>query len=304
MKKISAVVSVYNEEKQIENCLRSLKFADEIILVDNGSTDNTIDRAKKYTSSIFSQKNDFSSIDLQKNFGFEKASGNWILSIDADEEVSPQLSKEIAEVLKKDTQGINGFWIPRKNYIFGKWIKYSGWYPDLQLRLFRKGKGKYTKKHVHEPITLEGKSEELKEHIIHNNYETIEQFLKKTLIYAPNEAEELIIKGYKFSHFDAINFPLKEFLSRFFARKGYRDGLHGLILSIYMAFYHFIIFTFVWEKTGFRQYDSDNFLKETEGELRKSGKEITYWFKRERLDNVKSPFKKNLQKLANKLNKG
>lgn len=304
MKKISAVISVHNEDDKIEKCLSSLKFCDEIIVVDNESTDHTVEKAKKYTSRIFSQKNDPSKIDLLKNPGFEKATGDWILSIDADEKVSEDLSKEIQRKLReKIPEDINGFWIPRKNFIFGKWIEHSGWYPDPQLRLFRKGKGKYTKKHVHEPITLKGRSAELKNHIIHDNYDSIDQFVKKTLAYAPNEAEEITAKGYKFSYFDAISFPLKEFLSRFFARKGYKDGMHGLVLSIFMALYHFLIFSYIWEKNSFKEYDGDNFLKDTEREFRKVGKDVSYWISKEKLESISNPLSKNLRKLANKLGK-
>src|SRR3972149_5537016 len=126
MGKISAVVTVYNEEKNIEKCLKSLKFADEIIVVDNQSEDKTADIAKKYTSKVFSRKNNPQQLDIQKNFGFEKANFEWILSIDADEEVSKELTAEIKKILgakPSSISQINGFWIPRKNFIFGKWIE-------------------------------------------------------------------------------------------------------------------------------------------------------------------------------------
>ncbi|PIR80134.1 MAG: glycosyltransferase family 2 protein [Candidatus Levybacteria bacterium CG10_big_fil_rev_8_21_14_0_10_35_13] len=304
MAKISAVLTVYNEEKSIERCLKSLQFADEIIVVDNESEDKTAEIAKKYTSKVFTQKNNPLEIDIQKNFGFEKALNEWILSIDADEEVSKELTAEIKKILgakPSSISQINGFWIPRKNFIFGKWIENAGWYPDYQLRLFRKQKGKYTKKHVHESLSLEGETAKLKEHIIHHNYSSIQQFLDKTFTYAQNEAEELLSKGYEFSYFDAIKFPLSEFLSRFFARKGYKDGFHGLMLSLFMAFYHFVIFAFIWEKRDFPQYNSKEFLSETENEFKKAGKEIIFWISKEKLENIKNPLKRNLQKISKKI---
>nr|MBI5455869.1 glycosyltransferase family 2 protein [Candidatus Levybacteria bacterium] len=320
--KVSAVVTVYNEEKNIKKCLESLKFADEIIVVDNSSKDKTVEFAKKYTKNIFSQKNNPQEIDLLKNFGFEKASNEWILSIDADEQVSPELASEIREILdhgslvleeqetgskdqrskNQDLKSIDGFWIPRKNIIFGKFIQNSGWYPDPQLRLFRKGKGKFVKAHVHEPIKLEGESEYLKNHIIHHHYNSIQEFLSRTVnLYAPNEAQEYIDRGYVFSYFDAIRFPLNEFLSRFFARKGYKDGFHGLILALLMAFYHFLIFAFIWEKKGFKEYDGKDFLKDTEKEFKKSGKEILYWLTKEKLESIKNPLKRNIKRFTEKL---
>lgn len=300
MSKISAVISAFNEEKNIERCLQSLSFADEIVVIDNSSSDRTSEIAKKYTKKVFIQKNDPNLIDLQKNFGFEKASYEWILSIDADEEVSKELAGEIRATIKNKNE-VAGYWIPRKNIIFGKFIKHTGWYPDPQLRLFRKGKGKFVKTHVHEPIKLDGESVYLSEHLIHHHYETISEFMGKTInIYAPNEAQNYLDKGYQLSYFDALRFPLNEFISRFFARKGYLDGFHGLMLSLLMAFYHFIIFACLWEKQGFKEHDKEDFLKETEKEFRKAGREIMFWIAKEKLERIKNPIQRNLQKISNK----
>ncbi|MGA2968019.1 MAG: glycosyltransferase family 2 protein [Candidatus Levyibacteriota bacterium] len=301
MSKVSAVISAFNEEKNIERCLKSLSFADEIVVVDNGSSDKTAEIAKRYTSKVFSQANNPAQIDLQKNFGFEKATGDWILSIDADEEVSKELAQEIEGVIKKKN-AVNGYWIPRKNIIFGKFIEHTGWFPDPQLRLFKKGKGKYIKTHVHEPIKLDGESAYLKEFIIHHHYETIAQFIRRTVdIYAPNEAKDYLDKGYQLSYFDAVRFPLNEFISRFFARKGYQDGFHGLMLSLLMAFYHFMIFAYLWEEQGFKEYDKDDFLMDTEKEFQKAGREILYWISKEKLEALKNPLRRNLQKVSNKI---
>ena len=302
MNRISAVVSVFNEEESLEKCLNSLKFADEIVVVDNGSSDKSLEIAKKFTNKIYTQQNNPGLIDIQKNFGFEKATGEWILSIDADEEVTKELSREIKKVLGKSVpKNLNGYWIPRKNIIFGKWIENAGWYPDFQLRLFRKGSGKFTKKHVHEPISLKGESGKLKEHIVHYNYSSVSQFVLKTLSYAGNEAEDLLERNYKFSYFDAIKFPTQEFLSRFFSRKGYKDGFHGLMASILMAFYHFLVFAFIWEKKGFSQYNNSDFLKETEKEFRKAGRDILYWLSKEKIESIKSPLRKTAVRITEKL---
>ncbi len=319
MSKLSVVISAYNEENKIETCLKSADFADEIVFIDNSSTDKTEEIAGKYTKNIYKQKNDPACIDLQKNFGFSKATGDWILSLDADEEVSPELAKEIREVLgnrqssipglaKRSGAGVNrnssvnGYWIPRKNIIFGKFIEYTGWYPDPQLRLFRKGKAKFVKAHVHEPVKLEGESDYLKNHLIHHHYDNIGEFLSKTVsFYAPNEAEDYLDKGYMFSYFDAVRFPLNEFLSRFFARKGYKDGFHGLMLSILMAFYHFLIFAFIWEKKEFKEYEGKEFLNDTQKEFKRAGKEIFFWITKEKIEAFKNPIKKNLYKISRKI---
>ena len=301
MSKISVVISAYNEEEKIEACLKSALFADEIVVIDNQSTDKTAEIAKQYTKNVYEQKNNPLAIDLQKNFGFTKASNEWILSLDADEEVSKELADEIRTRIRSNVKQ-NGFWIPRKNYIFGKWIEHSGWYPDYQLRFFRKGKGKYINKHVHEDLSIEGETANLKDHIIHHNYDTIADFINKTVnIYAVNEAEEKLRKGYSFSYFDVIRFPLSEFLSRFFARKGYKDGFHGLVLALLMAFYHLIVFAFIWEKRGFKEYEGKEFLDDTEEEFRRAGKEIFFWISKEKMEAIKNPVKKNLYKISRKI---
>lgn len=276
--KLSVVISAYNGEKTIEECLKSVaKIADEIVVLDNSSTDSTYSLAKKYTEKIFKQKNNPLAIDLLKNLGFEKATGEWILCIDQDEYIEKELEEEILKKLKEKPK-VNGFSIPRKNYIFGRWIKYAGWYPDYQLRLFRRGKGKYEEKHVHEQIKIAGEEEKLTNHIIHHNYNSIAQFLEKTIVYAKNEAREKLEKGYSFSYVDAIRFPLSEFLSRFFARKGYKDGFFGLMLSLLMAFYHFLIFAYIWEENKFKQLEEKEFIPEFEKEVEKVGKEFKFWF--------------------------
>ncbi len=300
MGKLSVVISAFNEEKKIEDCLKSVSFADEIIFVDNSSTDKTEEIARKYTENIYEQKNDPSAIDLQKNFGFTKASHEWILSIDADEEVSKKLADEIRTRIKNNVKE-NGFWIPRKNIIFGKWIEHTGWYPDYQLRLFKKGKGKFKEKHVHKIIKLDGESEKLKSPIIHYNYENISQFLQKMLLYTENEANQLIEKGYNLAWQDSIRFPTKEFVSRFFAREGFKDGLRGLVLSLLMAFYHLVVFVNIWEKLKFKQIEDEKFLSEVKEEFVKGHKEIFFWFLKISIDKTRDPLKKLVLRIKSKI---
>jgi glycosyltransferase involved in cell wall biosynthesis len=298
MSKLSVVISAYNAEKKIEDCLKSVQFADEIIIVNNSSTDKTEEIAKKYTSKIFVRPNN-PMLNVNKNFGFTKAVGDWILCLDDDERVTPELKREIEEVLKNKESESNGYFIPRKNIIFGKWMQHTGWYPDCQLRLFRNGKGKYGQRHVHEMIKVEGKVEYLKEPMLHYNYENISQFLHKmSNIYVPNEAEVLMSEGYKVNFADAIKFPLKEFLTRFFAQEGYKDGFHGLMLSLLMAFYHFCVFAFVWEKEGFDKVEEGNILDLTTKELKSAGKDIFFWLRNEKIKGIKNPALKILYKIA------
>lgn len=298
--KISVVVSAYNEEKKLKACLDSVQWADEIVVVDNDSTDKTREVAKKFTKRVYHQKNDPANIDLQKNFAIEKATGDWILILDADEEVTPELATEIRNL--EDDKLINGYWIPRKNICFGKWITHTGWYPDYQLRLIRRGKGRYQKKHYHEPIRVEGKVGKLSHHLIHHNYETISQFLHKGLeIYAPNEAEEKLRNGYELDYRDAVRMPLQEFLSRYFAREGYKDGFHGFMLSVLMAVYHFVVFAHLWEKSKFVDNTNEDVFKGIAKEMRKSKREIAFWMSKKSIEQETNLLKKMGLKVRKKL---
>ena len=296
---LSVVISVYNGEKVLEDCLKSVAFAEEIIVIENSSTDRTPEIAKRYTDKIFTRINN-PMLNINKNFGFSKASGDWILCLDADERVTPELGDEIRN-LKLDNNGkINGYWIPRKNIIFGKWIEHTGWYPDYQLRLFKKNKGKFLEKHVHEMIQVNGETEYLKNNLLHYNYSSISEFLGKLNIYVKNEAGQLIANGYEFKWQDAIAVPVKEFLSRYFAREGYKDGFHGLMLSFLMAFYHLLVTATVWEERDFEKIEI-SVDKEIKGEFKKAYRDLMYWIADEKIKRIKNPFKRTYYKILRKI---
>lgn len=299
MGKLSVVISAFNEEKKIRDCLESVSFADEIIFIDNFSTDKTDEISREYTSKVFTCPNN-PMLNVNKNFGFTKATGEWILSLDADERVTPELRREIESRIMNHESGINGYWIPRKNIIFGKWIRHTGWYPDYQLRLFKKGKGKFPEIHIHEMVEVRGETANLKGHIEHLNYESILQFLVKlTNIYVPNEAKVLIDNGYKITWQDCLGMSTREFINRFFAQKGYKDGLHGLVLSLLMAFYHLIVFIKIWEKQGFKEQKIklDSIAKES----KKVQKEFKYWFLTAKIGQTRSFFDRLKLKFFKKL---
>ncbi len=292
MASLSVVISSFNEEKNIVDCLKSSAFADEIILVDNSSTDKTKEIAKKYTQKIFTRPN-HQMLNINKNFGFLKASSEWILCLDADERITAELAKEIITTISNPKA--DGYKIPRKNIIFGKWIEHTGWYPDYQLRLFKRNKGRFAEKHVHEMLKVDGEVEVLNSPIEHQNYQTISQFIDKmNRIYTPNEAENLLKNGYSFNWLDSVRFPVREFLSRFFARKGYKDGLHGLVLSFLMAFYHLIIFVRLWEQMKFPQVDESSVINDLKTESKNLSKEFAHWTRQAKREVAKTPIEKIL----------
>lgn len=295
--KLSVVISAFNEEKKIEECLRSVSFADEIILVDNTSSDKTVEISSKYTTKIFTRANNIM-LNVNKNFGFSKAQDDWILSLDADETVSPGLAKEIKSVIK-NTSNTKGYWIPRKNIIFGKWITGEMWWPDYQLRLFRRGKGKFPEKHVHEYLKVLGTTEKLKNPLIHQNYTSIDQYLYKMLnIYVPSEVKNR--EGQKVGWVDSIRFPVNDFLKTFFLQKGYKDGIHGLVLSFLQAFYMEIVFAKIWEKQSFNKESPKYFLNDLLKEFKSVKREFAYWFLTSLMKETRNPFKKIIYRLARK----
>jgi len=271
---LSVVISAYNEEKTIGRCLESVKnLADEIIVVDNTSLDGTVAVVQKYTKNIIKKPN-ILMLNTNKNVGFSKATGDWILNLDADEVIPEELAREILNIIKANPKEC-GFWIKRKNFSFGKWIQHGLWWPDKQIRLFRRGKGSFPCVHIHEYIAIEGTIGELTEPYVHYNYESIHQYLIKIDRTSTSEAITLTESNYQIVWYDAIRFPMSDFLKIYFAEGGYKDGLHGLVLALFQAFYSFCTFAKKWEMDKFKERDIQ--LSAVAKELHARGKEIEYW---------------------------
>lgn len=282
---ISVVVTTWNEQKNIARSLTSVSWADEIIVVDGSSTDETAKIAKRFTKNVFIRPNN-PMLNVNKNFGFAKATGDWILSLDADEEIPPALAREIKE--KVNIKEVIGYWITRKNILFGKWITHAIWWPDPQLRLFRRGRGEFPQKHVHEYLAVEGKTETLAEPMVHYNYTTISQFIyKMDALYTPSEVARLQASGYRVVWYDAIRFPVSDFVKLYFAQGGYKDGLHGLVLAGLQAMYALIVFAKLWEAEQFIEQDPT--LGAVARELAAAGRDVGYWTASAKIAREKNP---------------
>lgn len=242
-KKLSVIIIVYNEEKNIKDCLDSVKWADEIVLVDSESSDNTVNIAMNYTDKIFIRK--WEGYSSQRKFSLEKASNEWILSLDADERVSDGLKKEIETVLTND-DGINGYYIPRRNYFLNKIITSCFWYPDYQLRLFRKNFTHVVNRKIHEGFEVEGNKGYLKGDIIHFTHQNLNDTFKKINEYSSLQAEEKF-NGRKIKLHDLILHPLAAFLNHFISRKGYKDGVYGLMVSLIHMMTNMMTYMKIWE---------------------------------------------------------
>lgn len=256
MAKISVIVNTWNEEENIKRCLESVKdLVSEIIVVDMYSSDKTVAIAKKFGAKIFFHK--FTSyVEPARNFALSKVTGDWILILDADEEISPGLAKILQELTTREE--INFYRLPRKNIIFGKWIRHSRWWPDYVIRFFKKGSVRWSEKIHSVPLTRgEGHDLEAKEvnAITHYNYKSISQYLSRLNRYTTIQAKDLVESGYKFSWQDMLKKPMGEFLSRFFVGESYKDGLHGLALALLQAFSELIKYLKVWEKENFVNQD-------------------------------------------------
>jgi glycosyltransferase involved in cell wall biosynthesis len=250
MATISVVISAFNEQEKLARCLASVSWADEIIVIDNSSTDKTAHIAKKMGATVYERPNN-PMLNVNKNFGFSKATSDWIFCLDADEEVPEELAREIKKTIKDPGDAV-GFWMPRKNIIFGKWIRHGLWWPDQHLRLFARNKGRFAEKHVHEYVDVAGPTATLAAPFVHHNYESISQYLRKLdTLYTENEVKNLLSANYQFVWSDVIRFPVSDFVKIFFAQEGYKDGLHGLVLALLQAFYSFVVAVKLWEKSGF-----------------------------------------------------
>lgn len=301
---ISVVIIVKNEETKIEDCLKSVKWADEIVVVDDGSTDNTVQISKKYTNKVYPHKS-AGYVEPARNFAISKASGDWILVLDADERIPESLATQLREISDTKIQAI-GVDIPRKNIIFGKWIEHSGWWPDYQMRFFKRGSVSWSDE-IHRQPVLNGERVQLDAKpelsIHHLNYKSVYEFIDKLNRYTEVEAREFIKLNKSFNWIEIITKPFSEFLSRFFARGGYKDGLHGLVLAILQAISMFVVSIKVWELKNFEEIPLNELLRETEKEAHKMHRDILFWFTHKKISEIKNPLKKNAYRLLRKFSR-
>ncbi|MEO8512748.1 MAG: glycosyltransferase family 2 protein [Ignavibacteria bacterium] len=229
MVRINAVVITYNEAKNIKECLESLNWCDEIIVVDSGSSDNTCEIAREFTNNI--TISGFKPYGEKRNIGIERAQGEWIIWLDADERVSPELKNEIISVINSPVNETDAFMINRKSFFINKFITHSGWYPDYTLRLFKKSANiRFDSALVHEKAIYSGNTGKLKNDILHYTDRNFEHYIDKLNNYTSLSAEELSKKGNIAGFFDIIFRPAFTFFKMYFLKLGILDGYMGLVL--------------------------------------------------------------------------
>lgn len=269
--KLSVVVIVKNEESCIVECLESVKWADEIIVVDDESTDKTIGIVKCYTDKIFYRKMD--NEGRHRNWAYSQARNSWVLSLDADERVTPELKDELIRLLSNSSE-FRAFSIPRRNYIGDYWIKYGGLYPSAQLKLFRKEYFRWEEVEVHPRAMLDGVCGQLKSDIIHYSYKNLEHFLNKVNGQSSLEAAKWFRDKRKMSKGKAFWRIYDRFMKTYFSKQGYKDGIVGFMVAVFAGLYQLLSYSKYLElknKDNTQAYSEkeiliveDNSLDETE----------------------------------------
>jgi len=245
-KKLSVVVICRDEEENIRHCLESVKWADEIIVVDSGSADRTPHIAREYTDHVI--RHPWQGYGPQKEFAMSKASGDWVLNLDADERLSPELAREIRSLLSRDDIPHAGFTIPRRTFYLGRWIKHGGWYPDRKTRLARRGKGHWEPDTVHESMTVEGPVGKLRHDILHYTYRNISDHLRVIDEFTSLAADKMLRAGKTHALLNILLNPPWKFLRMYILRLGLLDGLPGLIIAVLGSYYVFLKYAKLWER--------------------------------------------------------
>jgi glycosyltransferase involved in cell wall biosynthesis len=251
MKKISVAVATFNEEENIGPCLETVKdWVNEMVVVDGGSQDRTREIARKLGAKVIKTTNK-PIFHINKQMAIDAATGDWILQLDADERVTPELRAEIIEMVKSKTE-FDGFWIPRKNYFLGRYLKKGGQYPDYTLRLYRKGKGRLPCQSVHEQAEVQGRAGYLKNDLLHLADPSFSRYLLRFDRYTSLMAEEFRKKKVRLDWLGGLQYllikPSQWFLLTYFRHKGFVDGFPGFVFSLFSGLRFMVAYIKYWEK--------------------------------------------------------
>ncbi len=236
MAKLSVVVLTKNEESCVAQCLESVKWADEIIVVDDESTDKTVEIVKKYNCKVLFRKMDVEG--RHRNWAYAQARNEWVLSLDADETVTPELKLEIEQAIQSDT--FAAYDIPLRNFIGKYWVKHGGWYPASKVRLFQKSKFKYEESEVHPRVFIDGACGHLKSDIIHRGYPDLEHFLNSVNRQSTLEAVKWVKTGRKMTLLWASWRAIDRFFRRYIKKQAYKDGMYGFVIAYFDTLYQIL----------------------------------------------------------------
>lgn len=255
--RISAFIICCNEERNIERCLESVQWCDEIVVVDSGSSDGTLEIVSRFTNAIFHRQ--WTGFVDQKRFALGKCSHEWVLNIDADEVVSPELKSEILQVLSLDVpevSPINGYQLSRVVFYMGRWWRRGGWYPEYRLRLCRKSATTWGGNDPHEKASVTGRTKRLSGELRHYTYTDLSSQILALNRFSAAAAKTLHAKGERYSLFKLLLRPLSRFFKFYILKGGFREGLAGLIVAMAEAFYVFLKYAKLWEIERFGDQSS------------------------------------------------
>jgi len=284
---ISAIVHAKNSAQTLTTALSSLSFVNEIIVVDMDSSDETLNIAEKFKAKVAHFK-DVGFVEPARNYGLSLATKDWILILDADEEIPTLLQKTLIELTKTESEVV-GYYLPRQNVIFGKWIAHSGWWPDYQLRFFKKGSVTWPET-IHAKPIIDGQTDILPalaaNSFRHHNYQTVDQFIDRlnryTAVTAQSNSPQKL-RDKDFSEAELFRVFSQQFLSRYFAQTGWKDGAHGMGLALLQSMYELTVLLKKWQETGFEAPASDP--EATFKELKSFQKQLNYWLADQQVKN-------------------
>ena len=247
MPKLSVFVMAYNDAHQLRACLESVAWADELIVVDSYSTDATEKISREFTDKVY--QHEFKGFGRLRNEAVAHVTHDWVFSLDTDERATPEIRDEIRTLLSQGSDA-DAYFVPRKNWFLGRWIRHGGWYPDYrQPQLFRKDRMRYREDLVHEGFELEGKIGYLKEHVVQYPFRDVDHFLAKMERYSHLMARRMVEQGRRFHTHQLVTHSCFTFFKMYVARAGCLDGVPGLILAGLYAYYTFIKYASLWEMT-------------------------------------------------------
>jgi glycosyltransferase involved in cell wall biosynthesis len=245
VRRVSAIVICLNEQRKIGRCLASLAWVDELVVVDGGSTDQTVSIARSHGATVHT--NPWPGFSAQKTFALARATGDWVISLDADEELEPGLVQGIQTALASCPPDVDGLVMPRKTRYLGRWITHGEWYPDDKLRVFRRALAACTSDEVHERFTVPGRTIRLSGHILHYSHDDVAHHVRKVDRYAGLVAATRRRAGARFSLARLLSDPIRRAVRGYVWRRGFLDGTPGLIISVLTALYVFLIHAKLFE---------------------------------------------------------
>jgi len=244
MPKLSAIIICCDEEAVIEECLQSVSWMDEIIVVDSGSQDATLQICRRYTDRIF--RIPWQGYGAQKNRALEQAVGEWVFSIDADERITGELRQSILQAIGRETP-YTAYRVARRNFFLGRWMRHGGWYPDRQVRLFCRDRSRFEERPVHEKVLTDGPIGDLVGDLLHYTYDNLSEYIERQHRYATLGAEILWRQGRRTSLWSLPWKPLWKFIEVYLYKQGFRDGPEGLVAALLASFFALVRHAKLWE---------------------------------------------------------